>query len=79
MKTDGNVPIVPSKSNKQENFEKTYFLLASCLPLVKKAGSGSVGQWYGSEDQDPYHNVTDPQHCLKYCTPAASRGSNTFP
>ncbi len=29
LKTDVNVP---SKSNKQENFEKAYFLLASCQP-----------------------------------------------
>jgi hypothetical protein len=41
----------------QENFEKkTYFLLASCKLLMKKAGSGSVSQWHGSADPDldPY-------------------------
>jgi hypothetical protein len=43
MKTDVNVP---SKSNKQKNLEKTtryrtYFLLASCQPLTKKAGLAS--------------------------------------
>jgi hypothetical protein len=27
------------------------------------AGSGSVCQRHGSADQDPYQNVTDPQHC----------------
>jgi hypothetical protein len=25
---------------------------------------GSVTRWYGSEDQDPYQNVTDSQHCF---------------
>jgi hypothetical protein len=24
--------------------------------------SGSISQKYGSEDQDPYQNVTDPEH-----------------
>jgi hypothetical protein len=24
---------------------------------------GSVSQRYGSEDPDPYQNVTDPEHC----------------
>ncbi len=59
---------MPSKSNKQKNFGKTYFLLASCQPLTNKAGSGagSVSKWYGSADLDPnpYQNVTDPQHYL---------------
>jgi hypothetical protein len=58
MKTDVNVP---SKSNRQNNF-----LLTSCQPLTKKAGSGSISQWYGSADPDPdpSENVTDPQHCF---------------
>jgi hypothetical protein len=57
MKADVSVP---SKSNKQKNF----FLLASCPPLKKKAGSGSVSQRKGSAvlDPNPYQNVTDPQH-----------------
>jgi hypothetical protein len=43
MKTDVNVP---SRSTKQKNLEKnTYFLLASCQPLTKKAGPASVSQW----------------------------------
>jgi len=33
--------------------------------MVKRAGTGSVGQKYGSEDPDPYQNVTDPEHCFK--------------
>ncbi len=28
------------------------------------SASGSASQWYGSEDSDPYQNVTDPQHCF---------------
>ncbi len=31
----------------------------------------SLSQWYGSAvpDEDPYQNVTDPQHwCTTYCT-----------
>jgi hypothetical protein len=58
MKTDVNVP---SKSNEQNNL-KTKFFVAICQPMRKKAGSGSVSEWYGSEDPDPYQNVTDPQH-----------------
>jgi hypothetical protein len=52
---------VISKEQLRENF----FLLATCLPLTKKAesGFGSVSQWYGSADPDPYQNVTDPQRC----------------
>ncbi len=45
---------VASKSNKP-----------SWRSLTKIAGSGSVSQRYGSADQDPYQNVTDPQHWLK--------------
>ncbi len=43
---------VPSKSNNI----KTYFLLASWKPLMKRAGSesGSQCQWYGSADPDLY-------------------------
>jgi hypothetical protein len=32
---------------------ENFFLLASCQPLIRKAGSGSVRQWYGSSDPDP--------------------------
>jgi hypothetical protein len=39
--------------------------LASCQSQTKKAGSGSVSQWYGSADPDPYQNVTDPKHCIE--------------
>jgi hypothetical protein len=52
----------------QKNIEKTYFLLVSCQQLTKKAGSGygsdsgSISQWYGSADPNPYQDVTDPQH-----------------
>ena len=27
-----------------------------------RAASGSVSQWYGSADKDPYENVKNPQH-----------------
>jgi hypothetical protein len=61
--------------SKKKLWEKTYFLFASCKPVKKTAGSGfesesgsgsesgSVMQWYGSADRDPYQNVTDPQNC----------------
>jgi hypothetical protein len=47
MKTD---VIASYKSIKQTNFErkKTHFLLASCQPLTKQAGSGSVPKCHGS-------------------------------
>jgi hypothetical protein len=50
------------KSTKPRNLK---FLLASCQPLTKKAGSGSgsVSQRYGSVDPDLYQNVMDPKHC----------------
>ncbi len=48
--------------------KKTYFWLAYRKPLTNRAGpgSGSITQWYGSADPNPYlyENVTDPQHCL---------------
>jgi hypothetical protein len=40
--------------------KKTFFL-AMLKPLKKRAGSGSVIQWYGKEDPDPYQNVKDPE------------------
>ncbi len=47
--------------------------MAFCQPLTKEAGSGaksgSLSQWYGSTDPDPYQNVTDPQLCLYRPTP----------
>ncbi len=63
MQTDVNVP---SKSNKQ----KFLFFVIIKSPLTKKAGSksGSLRQWYGFADPDPYQNVTDPQHWQKYRT-----------
>ncbi len=32
-----------------------------CKDHWRKAGSGTVSQRYGSEDPDPYQNVTDPE------------------
>ncbi len=47
----------------KKTVKKTYILLAPCQPLTKKAGSGSeagsISQWYGSADPDPYRNVPD--------------------
>ncbi len=56
-----NDVIVGSKNNKKKNLEKHFLLPRS---LTKRAGSGvgSVSQRYGSEDPDPYQNVTDPEH-----------------
>jgi hypothetical protein len=45
---------------------ESYKLLAACYPLRKKAGFGSVSQWFGSLDPDPYQNVTDPQHWFEH-------------
>ncbi len=54
---------VPSKSNKQKNFEKNNFLL-TWRSLTKIAGSGpaSISQRYGFSDPDPCQNFMDPQH-----------------
>ncbi len=62
-KTDLNVL---SKRNKKPFFTDINFLLVSCQPLTKKAGSesGSSSQWDGSADTDPDQDATDPQHWL---------------
>jgi hypothetical protein len=62
MKTDGSVPL---KSNKQSNFEKkNQFLLASCQPVTKNAGSGAVSQWCGSGSvRTNMSRIRYPQHC----------------
>ncbi len=58
---------VPSKSNKQKNFFKISFLLASWRIMTKIAGSGSesgsISQRHGSAlpDPDPHRNVRDPE------------------
>jgi hypothetical protein len=61
-------------------WEKTSFLLESCQPLTKEAGSGSesVSREYGSVAQDPdpynrYQNVTDLQHCFQVMFPNRTR------
>ncbi len=50
----------------QKFWKKINFLLASFQPPTKKGGSGSelgsVSQWYGSAEPDPYQYVKDPQH-----------------
>jgi hypothetical protein len=46
----------------------------------QKAGSGSVGQKYGSSDPDPdpYKNVTDPQHCYAFLLSFTLRTTHSF-
>jgi hypothetical protein len=59
----------PSKSTAiLKNFEqKTYYFVSILSAIDEKTGSGtesgSVSQWYGSVDPDPYQKGTDPQHC----------------
>jgi hypothetical protein len=69
VKNDVNV-LSKSTGNKQRDFEKKQLIFCwqSCQPLTTavESGSKSVSQWYGSADPDPYANVTDPQHSLKY-------------
>jgi hypothetical protein len=46
----------------------TFYQCADPDPYVfgpPGSASGTVRQRYGSEDPDPYQNVTDPQHCWK--------------
>jgi hypothetical protein len=69
MKTDVNLP---SKNNTERNFEKnTYFLLASCQQLTKKAGSGSesvsgpISPYRADPDPDLYQNVTNPPYWIE--------------
>jgi hypothetical protein len=38
-----------------------YVGLAACHPLTKKAGSGTIRQWYVSADPEPSQNGTDTQ------------------
>ncbi len=65
--TDSDPSINPQKSKKNVDFY--YFLLhfnflifVGILSATDEAGAGSVSQWYGSADPDPYQNFTDPQH-----------------
>ncbi len=58
---------VPSKSNKQKLWKKLIFFgILSATDEISEAGSesepGSVSQWCGFVDPDPYQNVTDPKH-----------------
>jgi hypothetical protein len=46
----------------KKKYEKQIFF-ASCKSMKKRVGSGS-GSVSQSADPDPYHNVTDPQHCF---------------
>ncbi len=70
LKNDVNVP---SKSNKQQNFQKNSFLLASWRSMKKISGfvsaSGSISQRHRSADPDPdpdpHQTVMDPQHGFK--------------
>jgi hypothetical protein len=55
----------------QQVLSKTTFKkLIFCWYLIshgrKKAGtgSGSVSEWYGSADPDPYQNASDPEQCV---------------
>ncbi len=70
--------VITTKRHNEMNKE-TYVLMASWKPLKKGAGSnsGSLLQWYGSPDPNPYQYVTDPEHCSEktpthevhiYCT-----------
>ncbi len=60
---------VPSKSNKQKNFN-LFFLLASWRSMTKTVGSrsGSISQMHGSADPDPHQNVDLPTGAL-FCPP----------
>ncbi len=56
-----------------------YLLFVGCLSATdKKDGSGSVLQWYGSKDLDPYQNVADQQHCsaLQLTVNRTEKGEN---
>ncbi len=51
LKADVNVPTKSTVLSKTK-LENTYFLLAFWKPLTKRAGFGSVSQWYGFGDPD---------------------------
>ena len=56
-------------------------MLASCQPLTKAGSgseSGSVCQWYGSADLDPYQNVAGPQPCFIETVPSSPVISSPF-
>jgi hypothetical protein len=59
---------LPTKSSEQKILGKNLFFVG-ILPLTKRAGSGAVSgtvsQWYGYLDSDPYQKVTNPQHWLR--------------
>jgi hypothetical protein len=66
LKTDVNVPKV---SNKQNNVEKNFFFGISKAPDDKSRIRSRIqirihNLMYGSEDSDPFQNVTDREHWL---------------
>jgi hypothetical protein len=48
--------------SQKKTLKKKFFFFASCQPLTKKTGSGSVGQWYSSADPDPYRTKMSRIH-----------------
>jgi hypothetical protein len=54
---------VPSKSiNNKILTLNPFFGILSAADEKAGSGAGSINQWYGSPDPDPYQDVTDPQH-----------------
>ncbi len=60
LKTDGNVPTV---RNKLKTLEKPLFFVGILKATAKKRRIRIRNLVYGSQDPDPYQNVTDPEHC----------------
>ncbi len=61
LKTAGNVSTV---RNKLKSIEKTLFFVGILKATAKKRKIRIRNPVDGSEDPDPYQNVTDPEHCL---------------
>jgi hypothetical protein len=66
---------------KKTKLGKKLFFVGILEELMKRAGSESASQWYGSADPDPnpnpYQNVTDPQTlCLTLCQVNITKAPN---
>ncbi len=65
MKSGANVATVSKRVKEQKIVAKQRIFcwhLETLKPLKKRAGSGSIIQWYGPAEPDPHQHLTDSEH-----------------
>jgi hypothetical protein len=82
--------LISTSENSKKNFDSYCFVTSLWLYILEKSKvgsgsgskSGSFSQWYGSADTDPYQNVTDPQHCIRFdfepCKPQRQKSCTLY-